>query len=349
MIELSIVLLILSLLVGSLLVGRQIVDRAKIQRIIFEFDYYEKVFHQFYDTYRSLPGHLSKKQCEKLSEFTSPYTCPPRDVSNMGRECRFKPEGYITPANAYCEGISLSIGAKKVLATDYEGVMPSIGDQLKLSGLIKSKPGELTACSACAGETANGTRFYNARYTSGARSRLQACNWLISWYFELAKANSITKSTIKFYGWNFERQAEMCGSGKWQYNLFYTSNKYYNSSLPHEFDDELYRKNIQHKNTIVLQHAAEDNRYTDNVWKKNGALSAKISSDLDAKIDDGRPATGKFVALKSGYAHERNTSQETHNAVCYDKPADNVSRAIYVTSNDLKYGCNIIKVMEDVK
>ena len=335
-------------MVGSLLVGRQIVDRAKIQRIIFEFDYYEKAFHQFYDTYRSLPGHLSKKQCEKLSEFTSPYTCPPVKIA-PGGVCSFKPEGYTMPVNAYCAGISLNIATKKVLATDYEGVIPSIGDQLKLAGLIEHKPGGVTGCSRCEGETASGTRFYNAGYTGGARSRLQSCNWLISWYFDVASATSIQKTVIRLYGWNFERQAEMCGGGKWQYNLFNTSNKYYNESLPHEFDNELYRKNIQHKNTIVLQHVAEDNAYTDNVWKKNGALSAKMASELDAKIDDGRPGTGGFVVLKSGYAHERNTTQETHDAVCYDKPADNINKAIYVTSNDLKYGCNIIKVMEDVK
>ena len=51
------------------MVGRQIVDRAKIQRIIFEFDYYEKAFHQFYDHYRFVPGNLSEKNCRKYPEF----------------------------------------------------------------------------------------------------------------------------------------------------------------------------------------------------------------------------------------------------------------------------------------
>ena len=69
MIELSIVLLILSLLVGSLLVGRQIVDRAKIQRIIFEFDYYEKAFHQFYDTYRVVHENIGQAEAKKYAEF----------------------------------------------------------------------------------------------------------------------------------------------------------------------------------------------------------------------------------------------------------------------------------------
>ncbi|MBR1428860.1 MAG: hypothetical protein IJ590_01250 [Rickettsiales bacterium] len=66
---------ILSLLVGSLLVGRQIVDRAKIQRIIFEFDYYEKAFHQFYDTYRVVPGNIDLKTCQKYADMRNNINC----------------------------------------------------------------------------------------------------------------------------------------------------------------------------------------------------------------------------------------------------------------------------------
>ena len=86
LIELSIVLLILSLLVGSLLVGRQIVDRAKIQRIIFEFDYYEKAFHQFYDTYRVVPGNLDYKTCIKHAEFQG-EVCDPNKTEMICAEC----------------------------------------------------------------------------------------------------------------------------------------------------------------------------------------------------------------------------------------------------------------------
>ena len=95
LIELSIVLLILSLLVGSLLVGRQIVDRAKIQRIIFEFDYYEKAFHQFYDTYRIIPGHMTQKVCKRYAVFS-------QNTVDDG-----------TPKNMCAKIIDRNIGSKK--------------------------------------------------------------------------------------------------------------------------------------------------------------------------------------------------------------------------------------------
>ena len=74
LVELSIVLLILSLLVGSLLVGRKIVDRAKLQRIMFEYDYYKKNIVLFQDTFEVLPGNVDVTTCKRYAEFSQVLT-----------------------------------------------------------------------------------------------------------------------------------------------------------------------------------------------------------------------------------------------------------------------------------
>ena len=69
------------------------------------------------------------------------------------------------------------------------------------------------------------------------------------------------------------------------------------------------------------------------------ALNSKLASELDAKIDDGRPGTGKFLASK-GNLNEK---------YCYDKTYSDVDKAIYNKDDRLDFGCNILYVMEDVK
>jgi hypothetical protein len=68
-------------------------------------------------------------------------------------------------------------------------------------------------------------------------------------------------------------------------------------------------------------------------------MSSKLTSELDAKIDDGRPGSGRFLAFKT-------VNEEKY---CYDKIAAEAHRAIYNSTSDSKYGCDILYVMEDVK
>ena len=83
--------------------------------------------------------------------------------------------------------------------------------------------------------------------------------------------------------------------------------------------------------------------------KSTGALSSKMTSILDAKIDDGRPGTGKMVAFKGNASRRPGATTDEILQTCYDKPVNQVSSAIYHSDTNLKYGCNVIKVMEDVK
>ena len=61
-------------------------------------------------------------------------------------------------------------------------------------------------------------------------------------------------------------------------------------------------------------------------------------SELDAKIDDGRPWTGRLVGIKTIYGY-LNADQE----VCYD------NNGLYLNKTASKNGCNLMYLMEDVK
>ena len=113
-----------------------------------------------------------------------------------------------------------------------------------------------------------------------------------------------------------------------------------------EFWNADFDANLNNHNVIIFGKASAAGS---GLKAESAIVSAKLTSELDAKIDDGRPGTGKIVALKSYHALKPSATANEINNNCYDGDFANVTRAIYSNSNDLKYGCNIIKVMEDVK
>ena len=78
------------------------------------------------------------------------------------------------------------------------------------------------------------------------------------------------------------------------------------------------------------------------------ALSSKLTSELDAKIDDGRPTTGKMLGIKPSKAYNE-TDTERIKAYCYDAAGNDIQHAIYNVSTNTQYGCDFTIVMEDVK
>ena len=80
-----------------------------------------------------------------------------------------------------------------------------------------------------------------------------------------------------------------------------------------------------------------------------GSFSSYQASMLDSKIDDGRPGSGKLLALKNGFAHRVGSTAEERINTCYDKESIDVDKAIYHSDKNMKFGCNLLKVMEDVK
>ena len=294
LIELSIVLLILSLLVGSLLVGRQIVDRAKIQRIIFEFDYYEKAFHQFYDTYKW------------KSVFTN--GCD-------GQQCKYT-------ANGQTSSIVLSGAFGGKLNYGYQSKRAMLATMLHMlyAQLIDFTPFESGPASIHYGKCKTDN-------DNGASSTASIGKYL-PWTTTLFPQASFDHNTyIKIYGMNFKKAP----------NLHILVN-----TIPTEFTTEQ-KQSLDMKNTIIMfipfqsvSSAATAVAKDPNV--KNAPINAKLMSELDAKIDDGRPWTGKLVGIKTIYGY-LNADQE----VCYD------SKGLYLSQTASKNGCNLIYTMEDVK
>ena len=309
LIELSIVLLILSLLVGSLLVGRQIVDRAKIQRIIFEFDYYEKAFHQFYDTYRVVPGNLDEKTCNKWkSIFTK--GCD-------GKQCE-----YTTASQTSSIVLSGTFGGKLNYSYQSKRAMSATMLHMLYARLIDFTPFET-------GST-YGTLFGKCKtdgVDSGGSSHALIGKFL-PYTTTLFPQTSFDHNTyVKIYGMNFKKAP----------NLHILVN-----SIPDEFTTKQ-KEAIDMKNTIIffipfqsVSSAATAVGKDPNV--KNAPINAKLMSELDAKIDDGRPWTGRLVGIKTIYGY-LNTDQE----VCYD------NNGLYLNKTASKNGCNLIYAMEDVK
>ena len=167
-----------------------------------------------------------------------------------------------------------------------------------------------------------------------------------------------------FFGFNFKGNA-------WEDVMYYFPGCTTMYGDKNELSNSNFKNSLRGKNVIAMLNVADflkegDGIITDNAdagagdggngnrtngCNKNaqGSMSAKLTSELDSKIDDGRPGTGKLLGLKSGYAHRSGASDADVLNNCYDQKPENVDKAIYNNSNDLKYGCNIIKVMEDLK
>ena len=324
------------MLVGSLLVGRQIVDRAKIQRYLFELDYYEKNFHMFFDTYRTVLGHLTAKTCKKYSKFNA-LGC---DMCNYIPDTVKASKLMESDINWYPYGLYTSeylIEFETLKKTNYYS---GTCNNTIIKELFESK--WASTCVACSS---------GSRLRSNNPSDMKTVNPWGHWGWIRSSINS--NIIVRFTGFNFTK--EMAVLGKYQDRIFTASNKAYNTSLPHELDNAVYRSYLDLHNVVYfdtyrdLSTSSTDAAGSKITERNNASFSAKMASELDAKVDDGRPGSGKILALKGGAAHNANTSEAQHKKVCYDQMADQVDKAIYETSTDIKYGCNIIKVMEDVK
>ena len=327
LIELSIVLLILSLLVGSLLVGRQIVDRAKIQRIIFEFDYYEKAFHQFYDTYRVVPGNMNRKTCLKFSEFNKA-----KSVDANG-----------TPLGSLCSLGCPEQGGRnaKLLDSNCPQAMFNSTCYTHLAGLTEKK----TMCRSnvsCDGWcTCGKTGTYN--WQSEGQVYAQGKVGGNQYYAQTSFDSDIQVGYHGFVNLN---------ESNYNRNFMFFN---MNNADAYETDDINWKKSVHDHNTIFMLNAnlgcpCTSTSQNCSCSKSVGAISAKMTSELDAKIDDGRPGTGRLLAYKNDYVHQNSKPSNAEiEKVCYNKPINQVSSAIYENSSNMRYGCNIIKVMEDVK
>ncbi len=116
-----------------------------------------------------------------------------------------------------------------------------------------------------------------------------------------------------------------------------------------ELLDPQYLRLLDKHNAVVMFRA---NGFCDDEGgqckKATGMLSAPLMNFLDVKMDDGMPGTGKILATKSGYATRAGALTEEFEQTCYRGSNLEVSSAVYSTKENVKYGCNLIKIMSEL-
>ena len=301
------------MLVGSLLVGRQIVDRAKIQRIIFEFDYYEKAFHQFYDTYRVVPGSQTKKMCLKHSVFQG-EACGRNDTACQNIS---GPATYNYDHDEFCNQFSLDISTSaKLISPTWVGHNADL-TFLSKSGLIDTYKYRPSLSGSQAGKN------------SFQHLSLFGDLWLFMWI------NTSFDNNVYLRFYSFHKN-------------FISSHPKNNSLLGAQY----FMNKVVDKNIMILNGKIFTIHRTGVVYAATNtftsAINSKLASELDAKIDDGRPTTGNLFGVKPSKRWVE-TDAEKSKQYCYDASGNDIEHAIYNTSTNTQYGCDIIKVMEDVK
>ena len=303
LIELSIVLLILSLLVGSLLVGRQIVDRAKIHKVITELNFYDNILHQFYDTYREVPGSMSYKNCMKYSEFQG-ITCLTDTCTGATTD-----PTVVKDHQAWCSAFGINASTNAKIIDQYDKTDEQIPAVLQASKLVDFK-----------------IPPYSNKKLDGVNRQIFSLH--INGGFSVNAFYASYKPTVRVIlrGW----------SAKWLPN-FLSGDRTADSTTLYNL--------VLNKNTISFY---DDTTSTARRTKYGAALSSKMMSELDAKIDDGRPMSGRLIGLRNKKTYTM-TDAEQLSQYCYDKTGENVERAIYNSDTNEEYGCNITYIMSDVK
>ena len=320
LIELSIVLLILSLLIGSVLIGRNIADRAKIQRIIFEMDYYEKAFRQFYDSYDVVPGNLGYETCIKHVEFHGCTATWPEYKCNKSHEdfCKMvqdRPTGFG--------------GDNRILRNDNEINVYSSMCQLSSAKLIDQD-------ILCLNWYTSGYQF-DKTYSNGLYHYKQ--------HNIFPKSSFDDNVVITFHGFNdFEDGSDYKDNFNF-YNM--------NSFDDYETLDKSFKYAVDRRNSLIFTSAnsgCECNSSNNNCScdRSTGALASSDTEKLDIKLDDGLPGSGVLLAYKNDYAHRQGATNDDIMKTCYIGTFKNVGEAHYLSGSNRRYGCNIIKVMKDL-
>ena len=128
--------------------------------------------------------------------------------------------------------------------------------------------------------------------------------------------------------------------------------RYKNKNVNDNCGQEYFLKHVFDKNVMIMYGFIftknSSGSYSAKSDKLTSALNAKLASELDAKIDDGRPTTGALLGIKPSKAYKENDAERSKQ-YCYDKSGNDIEHALYNTSTNTQYGCDLIKVMEPVK
>ena len=128
--------------------------------------------------------------------------------------------------------------------------------------------------------------------------------------------------------------------------------RYKNASVSDNCGQEYFLKRLFDKNVMIMYGfiftGTQNSAYSAKSNNLVSALNSKLASELDAKIDDGRPTTGALLGIKPSKAYKENDAEKSKQ-YCYDMSGNDIEKALYNTSTNTQYGCDLIKVMEPVK
>lgn len=342
LVELSIVLLVISSLVGSVMVGRKIVDRAKTQQLMSEIEYYEKALQEFHDIYKGVPSSVSKKMCQRYAVFHKPITLMNIETENGESVIKSVPyQGGISNCIVFFNRESR--GNRAVLSAD-DNALRCTPSKLVMAGIVKEDKLDYMAARYDANECSH--EHYTLDIPEDMVSSRES-----GFKSDYGTANRV--SLIGFYNENIIDNENNLQSIdlKQRFAFTYGINAYKTSE--HEFQNDSVKKNVLEHNAVVLWNETPEYsinyRGTRNGGSHKGttgAISANVASSFDAKFDDGRPGTGKILALKSGHARSGEVSNDEIIKSCYNTTFSKVDEAFYVDNEDLKYGCNIVKLID---
>lgn len=343
LVELSIVLLILSLLVGSLLTGRQLVERAEINKIISEIDYYQKNVLQFQDTFQFLPGNMDEDNCQKNTILYKTFYETARSHPNAA----FHTLANTTYTNIddYCKDSSHTVNGYVGLPyfasyQSYTSIYQAAA-QMAQAGLIKSDTIVQNNSGLTTAQWQSGPLTTPPTFGVAVDSKfLQPTSFNEDGLIMLAGFD-ILANDAKDCKVNGNIAETSCGNSR-TLNFIRGSASY--GGVQTELHDATFAKALDRKNAVVMFYNDTSTTFTAVSANSSGIVSPSQMNKIDQKMDDGRPGTGRVLALKSGLG--RTKDETTTKSVCYNELATNVSNAYYLNSDDAIYGCNIVAVIQ---
>lgn len=330
LVELSIVLLVLSILFGILLTGRKIVVRANVQRAISEIDYYTKALVMFTDAYNVLPGNMDEEICMKYSEFSQVGT--ENNGIEVGDHCR---SDRATFQNGKTNDgfASSTLMATSERWTSYLNAMRF----MQTSGVINE-----------VNTTIADDELASGQYSDSDKGPLDKdCMDCIS-YENVKRTQAVTsfdgKGAVTLAGIVIDTE----NTNSLNLNFIRGSNNVNGDAEGHEFYNPEIQKIVNSQNVLIMYRntpASADSEYGAGALS-TGILSADIANQLDVKLDDGKPGSGKLIGLKNGYVKKSGIKEDDIKRICYNTLQKDVSSAYYVSNTETKNGCNILYVIK---
>lgn len=335
LIELVIVVAIIGVIATmAALRGKETYDKAKVVAISHEISGYQQKFVAFKSIYSAYPGNLDYETCSKYGEFSQlnsdkdgieigDYCQSDRQSHNLGKTDEGFAGDSIAATNiswsSFLNGMRFMQTAEmiKTVETTIADTELENGYYTGLNDASTKGPWNVT-CEKCI--TYNNVKRTQAKTSFDERGAITIGGIILD------------KANPQSYNLNFIRG----------------SNNSANIANGHEFYDENVARLVNMRNIIFVYKNTSST--LDSTFgcgsSATGVLSATMTRMLDEVMDNGKPGSGKFIALKNGYTQSLSDDKEKKK-VCYNTLQNEISKAQYVSDTQGRTGCNFMYIMEE--